>query len=92
MRERQRHRQREEKQTPCREPDAGLNPRSPGSCPGPKAGAKPPSQPGIPRSCLFKDSFRGENKFLYRVNNNTLIICSGHSDFLVQIFLGFAPQ
>ena len=32
-REKQRHRQRE-KQAPCREPDAGLNPRSLGSCPG----------------------------------------------------------
>ena len=35
-RERQRQRHRE-KQAPCREPDVGLNPRSPGSCPGPKA-------------------------------------------------------
>ena len=34
-RERQRHRQRE-KQPPCRETDVGLNPWSPGSCPGPK--------------------------------------------------------
>ena len=32
-REVQRHRQRE-KQAPCREPDVGLNPRSPGSHPG----------------------------------------------------------
>ena len=32
-RERQRHRQRE-KQAPCREPDVGLHPRSPGSGPG----------------------------------------------------------
>ena len=31
--ERQRHRQRE-KQAPCREPDMGLDPRSPGSYPG----------------------------------------------------------
>ena len=31
-RERQRHRQRE-KQAPCREPDTGLDPWSPGSCP-----------------------------------------------------------
>ena len=30
-RERQRHRQRE-KQAPCREPDMGLDPGSPGSC------------------------------------------------------------
>ena len=35
-RERQRHRQRE-KQAPGREPDVGLDPRTPGSCPGPKA-------------------------------------------------------
>ena len=34
-RERQRHRQRE-KQAPCREPDLGLDPRSPVSHPGPK--------------------------------------------------------
>ena len=47
-RERQRHRQRE-KQAPCREPYVGLDPRSPGSRLGPKAGAKPLSHPGIPR-------------------------------------------
>ena len=35
-RERQRHMQRE-KQAPSREPDVGLDPRSPGSHPGPKA-------------------------------------------------------
>ena len=35
-RERGRERQRE-KQAPCREPDVGLDPRSPGSGPGPKA-------------------------------------------------------
>ena len=46
-RERQRHRQRE-KQAPCREPDMGLDPWSPGSHPGRKAGAKPLSYPGIP--------------------------------------------
>ena len=47
-RERQRHRKRE-KQAPCREPNVGLNPRSPGSRPGPKAGAKPLSHSGIPK-------------------------------------------
>ena len=46
-REGQRHRQME-KQAPCREPDMGLNPGTPGSCPGPKAGAKLLSHPGIP--------------------------------------------
>ena len=48
-RERQRHRQRK-KQAPCKEPDVGLNPGAPGSCPGLKAGAKWLSHPGIPES------------------------------------------
>ena len=30
-----------------REPDVGFDPGSPGSCPGPKAGAKPLRHPGI---------------------------------------------
>ena len=55
QRERQRHRRRE-KQAPFKEPDAGLDsgtpdagldPGTPGSRPGPKAGAKPLSHPGI---------------------------------------------
>ena len=45
--ERQRHRKRE-KQSPCREPDVGLDPGSPASRSGPKAGAKPLSHPGTP--------------------------------------------
>ena len=47
-RERQRHRQRE-KQAPCREPDAGLDPGTPGSCPEPKADAQLLSHPGVPK-------------------------------------------
>ena len=46
--ERQRHRKREEKQAPCREPNAGLDPRTPGSGPEPKADAQPLSHPGVP--------------------------------------------
>ena len=53
MRERQRHKQRE-KQAPCREPDVGLHPGTPGSGPGLKAGAKPLSHPGIPIKSLKK--------------------------------------
>ena len=45
-RERQRHRRRE-KQAPCWEPNAGLDPGTPGSHPGPKAGAKPLSHLGM---------------------------------------------
>ena len=46
-RERQRHRQRE-KQAPLKEPDVELDPRTPGSCPEPKADAHPLSHPGDP--------------------------------------------
>ena len=38
-----------------REPDVGLDPRSPGSRPGPKAGAKPLRHPGIPIFLHFED-------------------------------------
>ena len=49
QRERERERERQkEKQAPCREPDVGLDPRTPGLRPGPKAGAEPLSHPGIP--------------------------------------------
>ena len=36
-----------------REPDVGFDPGSPGSRPGPKAGAKPLSHPGIPNQYFF---------------------------------------
>ena len=52
-RERQRHRQRE-KQALCREPDVGLDPGTPGSRLGPKAGAKPLSP-----TILFKVAVSG---------------------------------
>ena len=52
MREREREKQRE-KQALCREPDVGLGPRTPGSSPGPKAGAKLPNHPGIPSVLFF---------------------------------------
>ena len=47
-RKRGRDRQRE-KQASCREPNAGLDPGSPGSRPGLKASAKLLSHPGCPR-------------------------------------------
>ena len=46
-REKQKHRQRE-KQAVCGEPDAGLDPRTPGSHPEPKAAVQPLSHPGAP--------------------------------------------
>ena len=45
-RERQRHGQRE-KQAPCGEPNAGLDPGIAGSCPEPRADAQPPRHPSI---------------------------------------------
>ena len=36
------------------EPDVGFDPGSPGSHPGPKAGAKPLRHPGIPPSSILK--------------------------------------
>ena len=45
-RERQRYRQRE-KQAPCRESDVGLDPRTPGSRPEPKAEPRHPSCSGF---------------------------------------------
>ena len=51
-RERHRHGQRE-KQAASREPDMGLDPGTPRTCPGRKAGAKPLSHPGIPYFILM---------------------------------------
>ena len=50
---RQRHRQRK-KQAPCREPSTGLNPRTLGSRPEPKAeDAQPLSHPGAQRERIL---------------------------------------
>ena len=58
--EREREREREaetqadgEEGSMHREPDVGLDPGSPGSCPGPKAGAKPLRHPGIPNNIFL---------------------------------------
>ena len=47
-----RDRQRE-KQAPYREPDMGLDPGTPGSCPGLNAGAKPVSHLGCPVANIY---------------------------------------
>ena len=52
QRESLRHRPRE-KQAPCREPDARLDPGTPGSWPEPKADAQSLSHPGAPGKELF---------------------------------------
>ena len=52
--ERQRHKQRE-KQAPCGQPDVGLDPRTLGSHPEPKADSQPLSHPGAPVSEVLKE-------------------------------------
>ena len=56
QRERRRPRQRAETQAPPGEPDVGLDPGSPRSHPGPKAGAKPLSHQGCPVVVYLPDS------------------------------------
>ena len=54
MRQRERGRDRQrEKQAPCRKPDMGLDPRSPGSHPGLKGSAKPLSHQDCPQALYF---------------------------------------
>ena len=68
VRERQRHRQRE-KQAPCREPHVGLDPRTPGPRPGPKAGAKPLSHPGIPQEYAFLNKLLSWFLYIVKLEN-----------------------
>ena len=71
-REREAETQAEGEAGPMRtwEPDVGLNPGSPGSRPGPKAGAKPLRHPGIPvdffkcEKCLFLKCHIGQTMLL----------------------------
>ena len=51
-RERQRHRQRE-KQAPNREPNVGLDPGIPGSCPEPKTDTQPLSHLDVPDGSCY---------------------------------------
>ena len=47
-------------QAPCREPDMGLDPGTPESHPGPKAGAQPLSHPGILSFTFILVGFLGD--------------------------------
>ena len=49
------------------EPDVGFDPGSPGSCPGPKAGAKPLRHPGIPMISYF---FKRLSQLFCRTSHN----------------------
>ena len=58
-----------------REPDVGFDPGSPGSRPGPKAGAKPLRHPGIPL-----DIFRSQSRLTLSFCCITAITVKGGSD------------
>ena len=47
-----------------REPDVGFDPWSPGSRPGPKAGAKPLRHPGIPSTSFSKQEGKYEHNVM----------------------------
>ena len=65
-RERQRHRQRE-KLAPCREPDVGLDPRTPGSHLEAKADAQLLSHPSVPLLTILNNGSLSSNKHLHKI-------------------------
>ena len=76
-RETQRHRQRE-KQASYREPDEGLDPGTPGSCPEPKADPQPLSHSGVPDDVPFKSKFKRINECKCYIFPNTSICLNAH--------------
>ena len=72
QREGQRPRQRE-KQAPHREPDVGLDPRTPGSRPELKADAQPLSHP-VPIACLFHVFGKGTNSSKTSVRSTVCLL------------------
>ena len=75
MKDTQRDRQRE-KQASRREPDMGLNPKTLGSRPGPKADAQPLSHPGVPMQ-----NFRGMLHLLLSVTQLCLFWGTGTESY-----------
>ena len=67
-----RDRQRE-KQAPCRKPDAGLDPETPGSLPGPKAGAKPLSHPQASWYIMLLCDLASNRPFIFIYYHSSLI-------------------
>ena len=68
-----------EKQASCREPDMGLNHRSPGSHPGSKAGAKSLTHPGIPSIQFLMSVYSGHDLRAMRFSPASGFLLSGES-------------
>ena len=62
-----------------REPDVGFDPGSPGSRPGPKAGAKPLLHPGIPIGMFIKAVTTQQPQL-------TRIMLSGYCSVFAELF------
>ena len=85
-----RHRETE-RQAPGREPDLGLDPRSPGSRPGAKAGTKLLSRPGCPHHQLKcpDNKFSGITSFNMNSKRKWLVIYPSFSVPIIWLFYGF---
>ena len=59
------HRQRE-KEAPFGEPDAGLDPRIPGSRPEPKIDAQPLNHPGVPGLIFLTNAFKPNSALILK--------------------------
>ena len=71
-----------------REPDVGFDPGSPGSCPGPKAGAKPLRHPGIPSYSIFNIGLtRFYFFYFYSKGFSSFLLCSFSSADAIFIII-----
>ena len=73
-----------EKQAPCREPDAGLDPRTPGSHPEPKADVQPLSHPGISEKIL-----KNSCTVYYAPSQKSILCFPSDYEFFLFIFLNY---
>ena len=73
--QRERQRQAEGEAGSMQGAQCGLNPGSPRSCPGPKAGAKPPSHPGIPEGSHF-NGLMCMPWYVWALENHMLLLCT----------------
>ena len=71
-----------------REPDVGFDPGSPGSRPGPKAGAKPLCHPGIPSYSIFNVGLtRFQFFYFYSKGFFSFLLCSFSSLAAILIMI-----